>query len=332
MGMALKVLLVTTWGTACGIASHSAQLKQAVETADPQITIIPSVDALDPMHHEVRSLIHDAAVSGIDAVTLNYHLALHSRWQPDRVRELKDAGYPVVIIAHDTIGELPPTPLFRELCDLAHAFIVHEPCQGLEKAIYWRMGVPEYEGPELFPLYSRSRPVLGTLGFDFPWKNFDRLAELTASVGWGFCVVAPSLTPERTAELRSKNPWLTIHLNLPDNTVIAALRGCDATAFCFTCANSGQSASILYGLAAHKPVIAFSTCRQMRSLWELDRWGTQRIQWCETFEQVKDRLVYRPIQRLDPGIVALAEQESWARLGRKYAELYRSLVERRPTP
>jgi len=30
------------------------------------------------------------------------------------------------------------------------------------------------------------------------------------------------------------------------------------------------------------------------------------------------------IQRVDPGIVALAEQESWTKVGAKYLDIYRS--------
>ena len=65
---------------------------------------------------------------------------------------------------------------------------------------------------------------------------------------------------------------------------------------------------------ARKPVIAFSTCRQNRALYA-DALGAQAIQWVETFEDAADRLRWWVTPGpVDPGIVALAAQDSWAGL------------------
>jgi hypothetical protein len=310
----VRVLLATSWGDHfCGIMEHSKQLIAAVEAANQGIEVIPSAEALDPL-----------AVPGANwpILHLNYHRALHSRWTPEYVHHQQVAGRKVVITFHDTFGELPPDQLSQDLCAAADAFIVHEPCQGLEKAIYWRMGVPVYEGAPFYAGYNLSRPVLGTVGFDFGWKNYDRLAEITAEIGWAFSIVAPEMSEARQAQLRAKNYFTEFHLGIEDPGPIAYLRGCDATAFMYTCGNSGQSAAILQGIAARKPVYALDTCRQFRAL-RRDGWG---IRWTGSFEELRERLLLDPIPRLDPQIVRLADQESWTRLGHKHAALYQRLV------
>lgn len=312
----MKVLLVTSWGQPfCGIQAHSENLIAAVQQADPGIEILPSPDALDPAEVSVPKW-------GFDVVHLNYHRALHSRWTPARVDLLKAGGYKVVITWHDSYGETPPDSLSQDLCALTDAFIVHEPCQGLEKAIYWRMGVPSYEGTAYGG--DPARFMLGTVGFDFPWKNYTELAKLTGEIGWGFLICCPEMYQARQQELRTLNPWLRVEVGLSQELVIAALRGCDATAFMFTCGNSGQSASILLGIAARKPVYALNSCRQFRSLYQNDL-GGQAIRWVGDFVGLQQRLMVDRLPRLDPWIVRLAEKDSWEKLGRKYAALYQSL-------
>jgi len=68
-------------------------------------------------------------------------------------------------------------------------------------------------------------------------------------------------------------------------------------------------------------VIALHTCRQFRGLY-LDPLGRVTVKWAETFDDVKAHLRNVRIQRVDPGIVALAEQDSWRKIGQRYRDLY----------
>lgn len=328
----LRVRLVTSWGEICGIANHSAELIEAVQAADRSIEVVPSAASLDPT---VLTTLN------YDLLHLNYHRALHSRWTPTVVQNWKTVYQkPVVITFHDTFGEHEPDELTKELCEVADAFIVHEPCLGLEKALYWSMGVPpplpgrgehghlDYPEDHLYAVGRENRPILGTVGFDFPWKCWPQLCEVAESAGWGVLICTPKMSQERFNELHAKNPWLTVHQELTRSGVARALRSCDATAFTFVNNNSGQSASILQGIAARKPVIALQTCRQFRALYA-DPLGGATINWCTDFEAVARVLRYTCCGRLNPGIVGLAEQDSWTKLGAKYAALHRQLVEAR---
>lgn len=318
----MKVLLVSTWQTACGIAEHAAYLKEAVEAADPSIELLPHPGALNP----VEVIQRENWVTDRDhLVHLNYHAALHSRWTPDAIRQVQALGLKVLVTYHDT--GVPNSDQCKAVIDAADAAVVHEPFDDLpaEKTRYWRMGVPDWTAPTRAS-WCGGRPVLGTIGFPFPWKHYDQLARVTAEAGWAFLVVAPSCTLEQQILWHELNPYTRV---VPEfiarGDALSLLAGCDATAFSYVCHNTGQSGAILQGIAARKPVIALKTCRQFRALHE-DQLGHYAIRWCETFEGIAMHLYTIPIQRVDPFTVALAEQDSWAKLGAKYAALYRSLA------
>ncbi len=336
MSMSLRVLLVTTWQTACGIAMHSEMLKEAVEAADRGIEIVPWPD-LDP-----ASLQH---TERIDLVWLNYHAALHSRWTPEWIAQWRGHG-PGGCTFHDT--GVPNSDHCKAIIDACDTAVVHEPFDDLpaEKVHYWRMGVPGPVNPILYGKRDRpsatsawqakpiaeefkawaDQPVLGSIGFPFQWKNFDLLAKISGELGWALVLIAPTATPEQIATWRALNPDLYVRSDFVSRReAIGLLAGCDATAFAYVCANTGQSGAILQGIAARKPVLAFSSCRQFRALAN-DDLGKHTIMWAETVEQLRTALLLCPIGRVDSGIVALAEQDGWPRLGRMYAELFRSLV------
>jgi glycosyltransferase involved in cell wall biosynthesis len=321
MATELRVLLVTTWNTPCGIAEHAAYLKEAVEAADPAIQISPSPEALDP-----GVIIHAMASAPPDVVHLNYQAALHSRWTPERIALLRK-GFKVLVTYHDT--GVPNSDQCKAICAAADAVVVHEPYTDLppEKVRYWRMGVPGWTGAYEFDTDSKRRPLLGTIGFPFPWKHYEELAKVTAVCGWELLIIAPGATPEQEQTWKQLNPRTSVCPTfLPRHLAVSWLAGCDATAFAYGGCNTGQSASILQGIAARKPVLAFRTCRQFRALYH-DWLGREAIAWCEDFEGLRFLLSHVvPIGRVDPGIVALAEQDSWEKLGAKYAALYRELA------
>lgn len=331
---ALRVLLATSWGTPCGIAAHSELLIEYVRRADQEIAFDPRGEALDPAwwfdaSPSVRALPHRS----YDLVHLNHHDALHSRWTPTHVKKLIDAGTPVVITFHDTLAQLDACPKLKMLAQTGASIIVHEPVEGLDGQLchYWRQGVPAaVKGPLLLewgnPFYMQ-QPILGTIGFNFPWKNYDRLAQLTASLGWGLLIVCPQVSATRLSEWRAVNPAVQVVTGfVTDTTALMYLAACDATTFMYECANTGTSGAIRLGIAARKPVLALQTCRQFRDLF-LDPLGRIAIGWVEGWDHLRQRLTYHVgAGRFDARTVALAQQESWGGLGQRYAALYRSLT------
>lgn len=337
----MRVLLVTSWETPCGIAEHSRLLREYVQRADPDIEITPSSAALDPEQLE------GSTWSG-DLIHLNHHDALHARWTPDHVARITARGIPVLVTYHDTTEDPSPTSKLAQLARVASSVVVHEPlhpdCR--VKAIYWRQGIPDaarepylYRAvdnrcwweprPLLFKAYLQ-QPVLGAVGFHFPWKNYDRLCVETASLGWAIVILANNATEADAVRWHTLNPdALVIRTWLDTPRVVNYLAGCDATAFMYECANTGTSGAIRLGIAARKPVIALESCRQFRDLrlWEEEnRLDTTVISWVRDWEGFRGILHGCGSTRYDPYIHMLAEQDSWQRLGQQYAQLYRMLA------
>ena len=318
----MKVKIVTTWGASCGISEHSHYLVEAVQAADASIIHEPVTD-LHP-----RAILESS--SPCDLLVLNYQAALHSQWTPESIRQVRDRGTPVLCVYHDS--GVPNSAQCLEVCAAADAVVIHEPCDDLPQAHYWRMGVPDWQYLLLFDRALDSwcgrRPVLGSIGFPFGWKCYDELARITGKIGWALLLIAPGATAAQIEQWRASNPHLLVHCTfVPRAEALSLLASCDATAFTYVCHNTGQSGAILQGIAARKPVIALSTCRQMRALYA-DPLGREAIRWCSTFEEVAFALRTCSIERCDPGIVALAEQESWQQLGKKYAALYAEVAGR----
>src|SRR5436190_2204545 len=97
--------------------------------------------------------------------------------------------------------------------------------------------VPAHDDAEWFLDYW-DQPVLGTIGFPFPWKNYTELARVTKSAGWALLLIAPGATPSQIAEWRAINPALSVWPEFVESSAaLTILAGCDATAFTYVCHN-----------------------------------------------------------------------------------------------
>lgn len=326
------IQLVTTWNTPCGIAEHGMMLKEAVEAADPDIQVSPCPEYLDPARVQRQNLQPPLPI-----LHLNYQASLHARWTPSEVANLQRRGYKVIITYHDTYDGTasPNSDQAKALCDLADAFVVHEPVTDLPRAIYWRQGVPGWHEPSFFGRRSAwnptdafcfkassQQPVLGSLGFPFPWKNYDLLCTAAALAGWAVLLIAPGATEEQVAGWHARCPDLWVRTDfVPRAGALSLLSGCDATAFLYVNHNTGTSAAIRMGLAARKPVLAIHPdCggRQFRDLVE------EALYWITdgSPQGIADMFACLPIASVDPFVVRLAHQDSWTQRGRDYAALY----------
>jgi hypothetical protein len=212
---------------------------------------------------------------------------------------------------------------------------VHEPFDDLDGNVHYiRQGVPGWASPVINDLHIASwcgrRPIVGTVGFPFPWKNYELLCEASALAGWAVLLLAPGASDAQVLNWQALNPHsLIIREFTPRGQVVSYLAGCDATAFLYSCANTGTSGAIRQGIAARKPVLAShpSACRQNRDLFE-NSVGYASIQWLQdlSITGVKEALSACILQRVDPRVVALAAQDSWATIGRRYAALYRQMA------
>lgn len=345
----MRVLAVTSWDTPCGIAEYARQLKDALEVIneDTPVRLFPYAQALDP-EWVLRQVA--GPVPPCDLVWLNHHAALHSRWTPEYIRQLQRMGIPVVATLHDTYagGEIQPnSPQLRGIWDQANATIVHEPVTDLPGAHLIRQGVPaaaqhplDYAREEagwLTGAASRTRafkafpqqPVLGTIGFNFPWKNYDRLCKVTRGAGWALVLLSNNATKADEECWRTLNPnTLVVREFLSTRSAVSYLTGCDATAFCYECANTGTSGAIRMGIAARKPVLAFKGCRQFRDL-QIAELEVQShvICWVPDWGRLEWHLRHMVITRIDPATVWLAHRDSWTNQARRYQAIFESTLQ-----
>ncbi len=320
----MRVTLVTTWGIACGIAEHAFYLKEAIEGADRDIQI----DVQSNLHPDAWGKVsQDAPLE--DWVWLNYHAALHSQWTPRHVQRVQSLGTKVGITYHDS--GVPNSDQCKALHAVADVFVIHEPAEDLPGVVYLRQGIPDWGYPWEFDRTSRSwcgrRPIVGTLGFPFPWKGFDLLVEASALAGWACLLVTANPTGEQVGRWQALNPHLWVESGFTHrDTALAMLSACDATAFLYANANTGTSAAIRLGIAARKPVIATAMggCRQFRDLY-LDPVGSCAINWVHKLDvqEVASALACVRPGPFDAGMVHLAHQDSWASRGQVYAKLLR---------
>src|SRR3990167_4023250 len=223
----MKVRLVTSWNVACGIAQHSKLLMEGVQRADSTIEVMPDSESLDP------ACLPDG---GFDLLHLNMHAALHSRWLPEHIRAIQARGIPCLLTYHDPFAGTAAQPNSEKchaLYAVADAFIVHEAVEDLPNAIHWRHGVPEIQPPQNLerPSFaSPARPIIGSAGFDFGWKNYDLLCEAAALAGWRVLLIGPYFTEARIKDWQQWQPdgIFPVLNRLPSQAeVVSYLSACD---------------------------------------------------------------------------------------------------------
>jgi hypothetical protein len=317
----MRVLLVTSARERCGIHEYGAMLTEAMRSTHPDVEL----RAISPDVHGALDLV--ASLAGTDAafdlVHVNHQAALHSSWTTDHIATIRGDFCPVVVTHHDTFESLQilldrDYPFFFGLAD--HV-VVHEPIPELPAAgrgagwTYLRQPIP---AATLSPVPHLPLTV-GSVGFDFPWKNFDRLRHLAGHANW------------RTDIFGGADDWV------PRDVAIARLAGCHATAFLYQTGNSGTSAAIRLGIAAGKPVIA-SPCRQFRDLHEAEEpevrdaviWARSDQEFLTTLDRIaglNDAAWFAACNR----VRRLAELDSWKNGAEVYYRIYERVLAERIT-
>lgn len=340
----MNVLLVTSDRDACGIREYGRMLMAAVHKSDPSINFVewPYIGEIPPNVWDGRyQVLH-----------LNHHAALHSAWTAHTV-DMLQKDLPVLVTQHDTYEtwEIMQARGFTDFRNAA-ALVVHEQVLGLtdqlknggrggllpgveSMAYHIQQPVPE------IPLHACANRIatgpgysyaVGTIGFDFDWKNFDLLVEAAREAGWSVMIISPGITAERARKLREMIPGkvLIYEQFMPWRDALTVLHQfCDATAFLHVGGFSGTSGSIRMGLGARRPVIAFEACRQFKDLENHPGilWAGGKNHVVEYLGWLAKSATAREI--LSKKVAELAERISWTHAGQQYAQLYKQVLGRR---
>lgn len=316
MGRVVRVLLVTSSRERCGIAEYGSMLTEAMRKTHPDVEFRPVGPNADAALDFVDSLAGTDAA--FDLVHVNHQAALHSSWATDHIAEIRTRFCPVVVTHHDTFERLQilVDRGYSFFLDVANHVVIHEPMQLTSHGpwTYLRQPIPT---ATLSPMQHLPLTV-GSVGFDFPWKNFPVLRDTADRAGW------------RVDIFGGDNDWVQ------RDVAIARLAGCHATAFLYQTGNSGTSAAIRLGLATRRPVIAFP-CRQFRDLCEADEPEVRdAVLWVRSEEELLTTL-----ERLakDAGgwcvisdrVAWLAKHDSWANGSEVYYQIYERVLSERIT-
>lgn len=348
-GVPVRILLVTSNREECGVREYGRMLKEELESLSKNGLDMhdfgdEGVDVVEYAEPDYAAFYAKFKSScPYDVIWLNHHAALHASWRENEVVDARAfTGLPIVVTQHDTFEELAIMEErgFPSFWKVADGLVVHEQVDGLTYAKwlhirYLRQGVlPPAEKPMMIS-EQLGRPVVGTVGFPFPWKNFDMLIRAAATAGWVPLLIAPGIDEAEASRLQTLaldygSPLLLIKHWIDREAVVTALTGCDATAFLYTNGNSGTSGAIRLGLAARKPLIALTGCRQFRDLWD-----ETAIDWVgDGADGVRIRLglIARQLLQVSPPrsgtrIAALAERDSWAAQALEYLRLFQHAID-----
>lgn len=306
----MRVLLVTSTNLHCGIREYGEMLTEAMQETHPDVELRP-VGPDAPAALDFVDSLADTSVE-FDLVHINHQAALHSSWTVEHVSELRRRFCPVVVTHHDTFerADILLERGYSFFIGLADHIVVHEPVEGLPfdgPWTYLRQPVPAKEKPLAQPSLT-----VGSVGFDFPWKNFAKLEELAERAGWQTDIFGGNLD------------WVS------RKEAVARLAGCHVTAFLYQTGNSGTSAAIRLGLAARRPVIAYP-CRQFRDL-AGDPETHGAVQWVSSeaeFLDKLDRLSHdEGFQRSATDRVKhLADRDSWTNGAEVYYQIYKRVLQ-----
>ena len=273
------------------------------------------------------------------AFWLNHHAALHSAWTPAHLARVVELGFGVVVTQHDTfetrkIMDERSLPDFARVSDVV---VTHEAVEGYASHVLPQGVLPlplSAGGPEEM---LDARPCVGTVGFDFPWKGFDDLVKAAKEAGWRVLILSNDMTDARVRQLQELYPGGQVNVRvvrgwLSASRVVEQLAACDATAFLYSCGNSGTSGAIRLGIAARRPVLAYRGCRQFRDLTH-DPNEQLSINWCDSLRAVEDDLVMLATQRdYREGSIALvralADRHGLDKQATRYSELLTDAAQR----
>lgn len=321
--MRTKILLVTSNREHCGIREYDRMLMAALKD-DPEldIEVFPNPDS------------NQLGLPECEIIHLNHHAALHSSWTKERMEEYQRLGYKVTVTQHDTFEKLE-VMLERGFPDFrgADGLVVHEEVEGLT-GLSDCPTVNMWKIPQgVLPINKELRPkqmstkVLGAVGFDLPWKNFDMLARVCEAAGWRLFLFSPGMAEERKwQQIKRINKKAIVFTEWHGaEQIVALLSACHATAFLYSTGNSGTSGAIRLGIAARRPMVAFAS-RQNRDLA-----GESAIQWVGSEEQVVEILKMMDSNpHMDFGVEEmeeLADRDSWRNVGMKYKAMWLAAME-----
>lgn len=295
----------------CGIAEYAANLVASVGDVDFRIISPPA---------DLSTLARD--LDDVDVIHLNHETGLFAHLTDRLPKLIKGTGKPSVLTLHCS-QEGDNRSAYT---DCFTAVVVHE--RTVEGFAYIPQGIPNILAEEDLAAIP-TEDLVGESGFPFGHKGFLDAALGAAQIGCGFLAVAADsrhANPETLLSvLRSENLRYEVRTDyLSQRDVTLQLARCKILAYPYRGDLYGISGAVRQGLATRRPIVV-SRSRQFRDICEEyeDEIGIVDTK-APTGEQVASAM--RDTLSCGKHPVRILDDMSWEKSGRKYLELYRSLV------
>ena len=335
--MGLKVAMVTTWKTRCGIASYSEKLARALAEQDVEVFIVRLPRFGRKSAEIVRDVAEKVPYDRVDLVHVQHEYGLYQGFESVFYETLRLFKKPIVTTMH-AVGNWEFDGL---IAGISNKVIVHnEFCLkrfGFPKTVVIPHGAQPVETVDAKEAKKAldinvDMPVVGYLGFISSYKGLEDLIEAVMKVpnarlliGGGYHVETE--TPymdklKRGADklLGKRVRWLGF---VPDEKMGVTYAAMDV--FVYPSRWATESGALITALSHGRAVIA----RNLSAFKEKEKKGALM-----TFKNIPDlskkikQLLKDDTLRLqlEKGAREYAEKTSWAVVAKQHIDLYESLI------
>jgi len=306
----MRICLLTSSDERCGVAVYGQHLMVA----------LPEVKWTVIGHREWLGVLLDE----FDLVVVNYEPGLFPALMPRRAFV---KGQKTILIMHTSHAGDNHNWLTHQF----NRVVVHEPTtEGFD---FIPMATPApLTNDELVETADMRRIgfsfKLGTVGFPFPWKGFDEVADAAKMMGGHALVIAPKSEHKgadwlgNAERLRAKGAFVATKW-MDERYVLKMLNCCDCIVFAYHGCNPGISGAVRLGLACGRPVVV-TKCRMFRDLEAYaDEIGVAESPSAQDIYNAVEKMVTEE-WKLPKRVLA---ETNWEVVGRKYLELFNGCIQ-----
>lgn len=262
----MRVGLVTNWGDRCGVAVYGQNLMDYADGSGVQFKQI-GVSGLPLTYDVVACCAHD-----IDLLHFNYASGIFRHMVLEDWPKFRLDGKRTVMTFHDSSHDMTHRIAERGLFD---RIVVHEKAQAWRPYLDSVVVIPQPIRMAYLSINREIKPQIGSFGFPFPWKGFERVAVAAKKLELGYLALLSDSSQVDAnvmrADILKHYPAADVQVAWHDqDTVIQKLSCCLMNVFAHEYSHVtyqlyGISASVRLALAAQRPVVVTDT-RQFRDL------------------------------------------------------------------
>ena len=335
--MGLKIAMITTWKTRCGIATYSEALCNALAELGVEVYIVRFPRFGRKSSETMRDIAERVPRDKISLIHLQNEYGLFQGFDIDLYKYLQALGKPLVTTMH-AVGHIQFDPAIYQLSSKVTVHNKYCARQFRFPSVIIPHGVkvvpcpPMEECKKAWGIDPRMK-IIGYCGFISPNKGIEMLLEAVAKVenagllvagGWhtsGSDVQYINELKQRSFSLLpNRCQWIGY---VPDEKLSIAYGAMDMVAY--PSLNMTESGALLTALGHGKAVVA-SDLPPVREKKELDALMTfTNVEDMATkIKQILEDAELR--QKLETGAKAYAETVSWNIIAQKHIELYEELL------